>query len=853
MADTNNPLIPALAPLVSRVRTDVTAIRGATGAQAWTREPLTTEALARHLNGGPARGVCPIQAGSDVTLVALLDFDSHGGETSWETMTSVAGDVFTLLDLGHGCRPLCFRSSGGRGVHLYVLWDEPQDARSVRAWLRGVLAMCGLQPGVKGVAQGQVEVFPKQDRVPLNGYGNQFILPLAGKGELLEFCDLSVALVPAGRPLRAEDWQGSPAVPALPPAPVPEHNPDATPGTWGLALDAIVAGQARAPLSYDQWRDCIFAIHHETQGEGLALAHRLSAAAPSKYQPDFLDTRVWPFIRSDGRDAVVTGRTLMSVAKDAYGWTEPLDPAAFPVVPELTPAPAAAGAPAQPEKRVPRALSLCTDQRNAERLERRHRGAIMTQAGRWFGWTGKVWEETERDIYTKAMGLSAAVRAELNEEEKTLAELCGGSIPDISSLTVLRSLSPEQQAQALVVKGLRAWQVKCEGKPTIDAAVGLLKKLTEVQAEDLDAQPLLLNCANGVLDLATGQLHAHDPALRMTRIVPYAYDPDADTRAWENTLAEIVGADLVPFMARWAGYCLTGSTREQAFLVHFGAGSNGKSLVVEVLSRLMGSYASAAPTGLVAGSARDAVKDTDLASLRGRRMVTAHEAREGVDLREDVVKMITGSDRISGRKLYGDSFDFTPTHKLQLLTNHKPTIRGQDHGIWRRVVLVEYGETFGDVVGHVHRSGSTVTRVADKDRLARLTTPEGMAGVLAWAVRGCQDWLARGGLDIPDRVSAAGADYQTEQDRVGQFLAQCCEMDRTASEPLTLGMGGLYPAYVQWCKEAGYFALGRNRFVSDLKNKIPGWNGTLVQATERSDTGGRRKVSRVPGVRLLLE
>lgn len=178
----DDPIIPrlaaALAPLTRRVRLDVTA-KLREGRMSWTDEPLTAERLAAHLNGGPARGVCPIKAGESTTCVAVLDFDSHGGETPWPVMSEVVMSVVDALDMAWGMSPILFRSGGGRGVHLYLLWDAPQDAYSVRMLLRDVLASVGLKPGAKGVSHGEVEVFPKQDEVSLTGYGNQFILPLS--------------------------------------------------------------------------------------------------------------------------------------------------------------------------------------------------------------------------------------------------------------------------------------------------------------------------------------------------------------------------------------------------------------------------------------------------------------------------------------------------------------------------------------------------------------------------------------------------------------------------------------------------------------------------------------------------
>ena len=182
-------LAASLRPLTSRVRRDVTAVKS-NGSQAWTRERLTMARLIAHVDGsGPARGVSQIEAGQSTTRVAVLDFDSHGGESSWEQMSDAAIRVADMLELVHGLRPTIWRSSGGRGVHLYLLWDQPQDAYSVRELLRQVLADCGLKSGTKGVAAGEVEIFPKQNEVPADGFGNQVVLPLAGESVPLSIED----------------------------------------------------------------------------------------------------------------------------------------------------------------------------------------------------------------------------------------------------------------------------------------------------------------------------------------------------------------------------------------------------------------------------------------------------------------------------------------------------------------------------------------------------------------------------------------------------------------------------------------------------------------------------------------
>lgn len=142
-------------------------------------EPFTEFMLAEHAAGRKAYGLCPITPGTSTTRVACLDFDSHKGETDWHTMLAAAQEVIATARL-FGLEGLPFRSSGGHGIHIYFLWDTAQDARSVRAMLRDVLQACGFKPGTKGVAAGEVELYPKQNSVSLDGYGSMVILPLAG-------------------------------------------------------------------------------------------------------------------------------------------------------------------------------------------------------------------------------------------------------------------------------------------------------------------------------------------------------------------------------------------------------------------------------------------------------------------------------------------------------------------------------------------------------------------------------------------------------------------------------------------------------------------------------------------------
>lgn len=1017
MSDPNNPLIAALLPLVRRVRTDVTAVKKSDGSR-WTREPLTRERLARHCNGGPARGVCFIKPGESVTMVALLDFDSHGGETDWTGMSLAAGRVLDQLELVHGMSPLVFRSSGGRGVHVYLLWDSPQDAYSVREFLRGVLADVGLRPGTRGVVNAEVEVFPKQSSVGPDGWGNQVILPLAGKSALLVMEECSGLLEEAGRPLDAGDWRASPAVPVVQREQAVPVTGDRPEGLWVDALMALpngleVEGRGDTSLGYDDWFRVVCGIHHETGGsaEGLELAQDWSARSP-KHDPAFLETRVWPYIkRADERGGnAVTGGTIMSLATRNWGWAAPLDDSDFPTLdhggrdvgrsgdvarrpagrgavadpagvgaahargagraargsaggteavdadhagrrdadadgggedsalwesgsgddggrPDGTeePAPAALArlareAPedddslwAPPERRgVPSAQHLCTDLANAKRLSSTYGDRVLVAGNRWHVWDGRRWDASETgesEVTRYAASLGRLIKEEARETmRKARAAALGGSAAALAGLT-------EEEAEAWAEAGgekgqgaaggkaaelaeaLEKWSVRSEMAGAIDAALRLARRMLTVDSGLMDRNPWLLNVRNGVVDLRTGELRPHDPGLLITKLADVEYlGLDYVYPDWEGAVAQIAGESdgdarmggagggfaggpVSAFLRRWFGYCATGDISEQVFVVHWGDGSNGKSTVLGTVSAVLGDYAgTAAPQLLAASGQGPEAHPTGIADLWGKRMVTAHETKEGAVLREDFIKQATGGDKIKARYMREDFFEFDPTHKIQMLTNAKPVVRGQDHGIWRRVLLVAYTQRFGTAE---QVAAGEATAVGDKHLGARLCGDAARSGVLSWIVRGAVEW-ARVGLRAPDAVREASAVYREEQDRVGQWVHECCEVQPAESvradagsrmggagehagggsefadsgslewsEPLVMGMVGVYPAYVEWCKAGGIHALSRQRFAQELLRVCK--RAHIRDVYEKGASGKRRKVARVFGIRLLPE
>jgi hypothetical protein len=323
-------LVAALAPLTDRIHRGHCWLRTTDGPRR-IAEPLDDYKLAQHVAQRAVYGACPIAPGESTTRLALLDFDDHQGALSWEHMTGIVLAVIAECT-ARGLQPIPFRSSGGQGIHLFFLWADAQDAYSVRQLLIEVLANALLTPGAGGVAQSQVEVFPKQYHVSKDGYGSMFWLPLAGQSTPLIAKEGVPLLVGARQHLKKETWVLSKPVPLLPkPTQTYPNLPTPTDHTTLHAALAAIPNNDTHSLDYDQWRNVIFALHYATDGspEGLALAHEFSARSP-KYDQDFLEQRVWPYIKSRRGESLatdgsyITDRTLYAMARH-HGWQESVE------------------------------------------------------------------------------------------------------------------------------------------------------------------------------------------------------------------------------------------------------------------------------------------------------------------------------------------------------------------------------------------------------------------------------------------------------------------------------------------------------------------------------------------------
>jgi putative DNA primase/helicase len=290
------------------------------------------------------------------------------------------------------------------------------------------------------------------------------------------------------------------------------------------------------------------------------------------------------------------------------------------------------------------------------------------------------------------------------------------------------------------------------------------------EADKLDRDVMLLNTLNGTVDLRTGMLQPHEPSNLITRMVSIEYDVSVQCPVFMKFLnwAMCGDTELVSYLQRFFGYCLTGMTSEQILNFWYGTGGNGKTTLMNVIVRLLGDYATTADTGLIMkrNNSSDGNRLAMLASLRGSRLVTLSEVNEGEKLDEAAIKSFTGGDTITCRYLYGGFFSYTPQAKLIGFGNYKPNIGGTDYGIWRRIHLILF---------------KAVITEEEKDILLSEKLRGELSGILAWAVKGCIEWQQIG-LNPPSAIINATQEYRQTEDIFSNWLNEGCTVSPNQSE-----------------------------------------------------------------------
>ncbi|MBK8176586.1 MAG: toprim domain-containing protein [Rhodospirillales bacterium] len=426
------------------------------------------------------------------------------------------------------------------------------------------------------------------------------------------------------------------------------------------------------------------------------------------------------------------------------------------------------GADSQPEDPVllpycEEAITLAFSERNIDHFR------YCDVLGKWFEWDEGRWrEDDKRRVFTHA--------------RKLCREKSGQALADV-----------EHERAAMRIANTVA------AARTVAAVVNLARAdgRHATAPADWDADPWVLNTPAGIVDLRCGELGPHSRAALCSKMTAAAPSQSACPR-WRRFLDEVTGGDveLQAFLARVAGYGLTGSTREHALFFLYGTGANGKGTFLNMLTGILGDYAQIAGMDTFTESQTDR-HPAELAVLRGARVVAAQETDEGRRWAESRIKALTGGDPITARFMRQDFFTYAPQFKLLIAGNHKPGLRNIDEAIRRRFHLLPF-----------------TVRIPPEQRDPKLSDKlrEEWSAILGWAIEGCLEWQA-GGLNPPVAVVDATAEYFDDEDSFGQWLGECCIRDARAHETTR----DLYAAWSAWADRAGMLAGSEPKFRGALK------------------------------------
>jgi len=304
------------------------------------------------------------------------------------------------------------------------------------------------------------------------------------------------------------------------------------------------------------------------------------------------------------------------------------------------------------------------------------------------------------------------------------------------------------------------------------------------------------------LQLKTGKLQAAKPEDLITRHSPALFDAAATCPLFLKFLDQVTGnaKPLITYLQRVIGYSLTGNTEEQCLFFLYGSGANGKSTFLNVITELLGpDLASQTPPETLMAR-KNSGSTNDIARLTGVRVVIANEIEDGSLLAESLVKQMTGGEILTGRLLYKEFIEFLPKFKPFIAGNHKPTIRGRDHGIWRRIRLIPFEVTIPEKQKDKHLQGKL-----------RAELP----GILNWAIEGCLAWQ-KSGLAQPKLVTDAVNTYREEMDLIGQWVASNCVVGIQYSWPSRHAYGNYKP----WAEGGGYKPMSESIFSRELETKF---------------------------------
>ena len=374
-----------------------------------------------------------------------------------------------------------------------------------------------------------------------------------------------------------------------------------------------------------------------------------------------------------------------------------------------------------------------TDLGNAVRFARDHGNTLryVLEWRKWLAWNGSHWVVDTANIQVMQAAKSTA-RGIFIEASST---------SDVAKQTSIAKHARESQSHS-----------------RLNAMVSLAssEEPFPTSQSSLDKDAWLLNTSSGTVDLCKGFLREHRKNDMLTKSTCNEYG--GECHQWMAFLDTIFAGDqsMIDFIQRLMGCALIGEQREHLLPIFYGSGANGKSVFINAILSSLGDYAGSAAPGLFMTSKSER-HATELADLYGMRIVVLAETRDGARLDEGLVKALTGGDQIKARRMREDFWQFKPSHMPIIVSNHRPVVRGTDHGIWRRIRLIPFSVTI--------LPDEQETSLTDKLR-------DEAAGILKWLVEGCQKWQ-HDGLNEPDAIRLATDEYRGESDLLSRWIEEC--------------------------------------------------------------------------------
>ena len=365
----------------------------------------------------------------------------------------------------------------------------------------------------------------------------------------------------------------------------------------------------------------------------------------------------------------------------------------------------------------------------------------------WMKWDGKRWHRTRDE------DIQEVCRQWTLDKYKQATE---------RYIDAVRANGNVQVAQAEVNK----WKTYL-GRNRIDALVDMGKGIVLKDASEFDTHPDLLNVANGIVNLRTGERLEHDPKYMLTKLAPVAFKPGATHKDWDAAL-EAIPEEIRDWYQVQLGQAITGYMNPDDFMmIQQGGGENGKSTIMNGISAVLGDY-------FLLVSHRALLSDAssipaELAELHGARLALMEELPDGRKLDVTRLKMTVGTPQISARRLYKDPFTFEATHTLIISTNYLPKVSETDHGTWRRLVLVKFPYTFRKKADQV-QSGND--KLGDRRLRYRIKGNKQKEAILAWLVQGAVEYYKTGLADIPEKVEDDTRNWRKDADLI---LSYCDE------------------------------------------------------------------------------